>query len=95
MKLIGNLKKKVDNAQTNEEVRDAIKKAGMLLDDDELEQISGGAKDPDSRVDTREGNELERKGEIEHLCSFCKLPGPFQFMCEKCPVKPSGMGEMS
>ena len=42
MKLIGNLKKKVDNAQTKEEVRDAIKKAGMLLDDDELEAVSGG-----------------------------------------------------
>ena len=42
MKLIGNLKKKVDNAQTKEEARDAIKKAGMLLDDDELEAVSGG-----------------------------------------------------
>ena len=42
MKLIGNLKKKVDNAQTKEEARDAIKKAGMLLDDDELDAVSGG-----------------------------------------------------
>ena len=41
MKLIGNLKKKVENAQTKEEARDAIKKAGMLLDD-ELEAVSGG-----------------------------------------------------
>ena len=42
MKLIGNLKKKVENAQTKEEARDAIKKAGMLLDDDEMEAVSGG-----------------------------------------------------
>ncbi len=43
MKLIGNLKKKVENAKTKEEARDTIKKAGMLLDDDdELEQVSGG-----------------------------------------------------
>ena len=43
MKLIGNLKKKVENAKTKEEARDTIKKAGMLLDDDELAQVSGGA----------------------------------------------------
>ncbi len=42
MKLTGNLKKEVENAQMKEEARDAIKKAGMLLDDDELEQVSGG-----------------------------------------------------
>ena len=45
MKLIGNLKKKVENAKTKEEARDTIKKAGMLLDDDELEQVSGGGGD--------------------------------------------------
>jgi hypothetical protein len=42
MKLIGNLKKEVENAKTKEEARESIKKAGMLLDDDELEQVSGG-----------------------------------------------------
>ena len=42
MNLIGNLKKKVENAKTKEEARDTIEKAGMLLDDDELEQVSGG-----------------------------------------------------
>ena len=43
MKLIGNLKKKVENAKTKEEARDTIKKAGMLLDEDELEEVSGGS----------------------------------------------------
>ena len=42
MKLIGNLKKKVENAETKEDAQETIKKAGMLLDDDELEQVSGG-----------------------------------------------------
>ena len=42
MKLIGVLKKKVENAETKEEARDVIKKAGILLDDDELDQVSGG-----------------------------------------------------
>ena len=42
MKLIGDLKKKVEKTSTKEEAREAIANAGMLLDDDELEQVSGG-----------------------------------------------------
>ena len=42
MKLIGNLRETVEKAQTKEEARDAIRKAGMLLTDEELEQIAGG-----------------------------------------------------
>ena len=42
MKLTGNLKKQVESAPTMEEKREIIKKAGMLLADDELEQVSGG-----------------------------------------------------
>jgi hypothetical protein len=42
MKLTGNLKKQVENAATKEEKREVIKKAGMLLSDEELEQVSGG-----------------------------------------------------
>lgn len=45
MKLIGNLKKQVENAGTKDEARDAIKKAGMLLNDEELEIVSGGAEE--------------------------------------------------
>ncbi len=44
MKLIGNLKEKVENAKTKEEARDTIKEEGMLLDDEELEKVSGGEK---------------------------------------------------
>ena len=43
MKLTGDLKEKAEN---QEEARDTIKKAGMLLDDDELEQVSGGGGNP-------------------------------------------------
>ncbi len=42
MKLIGDLKEKLENAKTKEEARDTIKKAGMLLDDEELDKVSGG-----------------------------------------------------
>ena len=43
MKLTGKLKTQVDNAPTKEEKRDAIKQAGMLLTDDELDQVAGGS----------------------------------------------------
>ena len=42
MKLIGNLKKTVDKIDTKEGKRNAIKKAGMMLSDDELEMVAGG-----------------------------------------------------
>ena len=42
MKLTGDLKKQVETAQTKEEAKDLIKKAGMELTDDELEQVAGG-----------------------------------------------------
>ncbi len=42
MKLIGNLKKQVENAETKTEKKSLIEKAGMLLTDDELEHVAGG-----------------------------------------------------
>ena len=45
MKLIGNLKKKVENAETKEEARDTIKKAGMQLTDDELDLVACGVRE--------------------------------------------------
>lgn len=42
MKLTGKLKTQVGNAPTKEEKREAIKQAGMLLSDDELDQVAGG-----------------------------------------------------
>ena len=42
MKLIGNLKKQVEKAETKDEKKSLIENAGILLTDDELEQVSGG-----------------------------------------------------
>lgn len=42
MKLIGKLKDNVEKAETIEEVKRLIEDAGMLLDDQELDQVSGG-----------------------------------------------------
>ena len=42
MKLTGDLKKKVEKAKTREAARETIAQAGMLLNDEELDQVSGG-----------------------------------------------------
>jgi bacteriocin-like protein len=42
MKLIGKLKEEVEKAETAEKKKELIEEAGMELDDEELEQVSGG-----------------------------------------------------
>ena len=42
MKLIGELKEKVEKAETAEAKKELIEEAGMELNDEELEQVSGG-----------------------------------------------------
>ena len=42
MKLIGNLKKQVEKAESKQEKKSLLEKAGMLLSDDELENVAGG-----------------------------------------------------
>jgi bacteriocin-like protein len=42
MRLIGKLKEEVEKAETKEEKKELIEEAGMELDDEELEQVSGG-----------------------------------------------------
>ena len=42
MKLTGELKKRVEKTKTREAARETIAQAGMLLNDDELDQVAGG-----------------------------------------------------
>ena len=44
MKLIGNLKKQVEETNNKEEAKEVIEKAGMKLTDEELDQVTGGVK---------------------------------------------------
>ena len=67
MKLIGNLKKNVENAETKEEAKEAIKKAGMLLDDDELDKVAGGISD---EVSDETRNDIERHLHAEQQIHF-------------------------
>ena len=70
MKLTGDLKKKVEKVNTKEEAKEIIKDAGMILTDDELEAVSGGA---DTGINTLE--ELKNRypvSEEKGLCPVCK-----------------------
>ena len=42
MKLTGELKEKVEKAKTREEAKKTIEDAGMILDDEELDQVAAG-----------------------------------------------------
>ena len=42
MQLTGELKEKVEKAESKEEAKKTIEEAGMILNDDELDQVAGG-----------------------------------------------------
>ena len=44
MKLIGELKKQVEETKNKEEAKEILEKAGMELTDEELDQVVGGMK---------------------------------------------------
>ncbi len=46
MELSKELKEKVQNAKSAEEAKKILEEAGMILDDAELDQVSGGGKRP-------------------------------------------------
>ena len=46
MKLVGNLKKQVEQTESKEEAKKVIEQAGMELTDDELDQVAGGLRAP-------------------------------------------------
>ncbi len=42
MKLTGKLKEQVEKTTSREEAKETIARAGMLLEDDELDRVAGG-----------------------------------------------------
>ena len=43
MKLVGELKKQVEETKNKEEAKEVIEKAGMQLTDEELDHVAGGS----------------------------------------------------
>ena len=70
MKLIGNLKKKVENAQNADEARQLIRNAGMELTMKELTQVSGG----DNRLFMPSAILRTESVSQSILCSGCCMP---------------------
>ena len=46
MKLVGELKEKVEKAENREDAKGIIRDAGMELTDEEMDQVAGGAPRP-------------------------------------------------
>ena len=85
MKLIGNLKKQIENESTKEGRKKLIEKAGMKLTDDKLEKVSGGYSDIDyGDYDICAWNEdgsgnheweyiMREDGSYYYKCKYCEL----------------------
>ena len=70
MKLVGNLKKQVEATNSKEQAREVIENAGMLLTDDELDNVTGGS-----------DNDQPAYGYCK--CTNNK-PGPYGLTCPIC-----------
>ena len=68
MKLIGNLKKQVEETKNKEEAKEVIEKAGMELTDEELDQVAGGG--------------AAGPAEREYYCNKCNNSGPQYGWCD-------------
>ena len=77
MKLIGKLKKRVEETNSKEEAKNIIEKAGMELTDDELNQVTGGETNGGGTGEdiTNGMNKgvcvCGNQGEIDHTCPYC------------------------
>ena len=80
MKLVGNLKKQVEETTSKEEAKEVIEKAGMELTDEELDNVSGGCNNDDDDDNTK--CSCNPTGSKEHdwelidgklVCKHCKV----------------------
>lgn len=72
MKLIGDLKKQVEQAKNKEVAKELIKKAGILLTNKELDEIIGGSLPSETTTAKPMG-----------FC-VCGQSGPLGFVCKSC-----------
>ena len=73
MELVGDLKKQVEETKNKEEAKEIIEKAGMVLTDDELENVTGGAGGTGGRCpkNPKGYHIFTSKG-----CTLCGAPAP-------------------
>ena len=81
MKLIGNLKKQVEETKNKEEAKEVIEKAGMELTDDELDQVAGGHSGENGFVDgLSQMFFCDGCGKMGSAHSFCECGGKFSII---------------
>ena len=74
MKVIGNLKKQVEQTESKEEAKKVIEDAGMLLTDDELDRVAGGDHGPgDKRICQCCAPDFGPDGKLM-FCNICGRP---------------------
>ena len=79
MKLIGNLKKQVEKAESKQEKKSLIEKAGMLLSDDELENVAGGKSNSYNTCEIYCAGIVARNGKvITSGCEFKETHSSYQ-----------------
>ena len=75
MKLIGDLKKKVEETKNKEEAKEVIEKAGMQLTDEELDHVAGGTDYYGKCTDGGQHNWISKFDSVAHQivqrCSKC------------------------
>ena len=106
MKLTGNLKKQAEKAETKDEKKSLIENAGMLLSDDELENVAGGKSNLFKPYEIYCAGVVARNGKvITPGCDFIELhptyDSAFQKMtriykkkCPKCIIHPLDLREI-
>lgn len=77
MKLTGNLRKKVEAAATKDEAREAIRSAGMILDDAELDQVTGGLIQFGFAIEGCVA--IDGKDSVERFCVRCNAMKMFRY----------------
>lgn len=78
MELTGELKKQVEKTDNMDEKKSLIENAGMLLDDDELEQVSGGRGGkldlcslPPGTIEVLNEQQYENVSKPLKICPYC------------------------
>ena len=81
MKLIGNLKKQVERTESKAEAKEVIKQAGMLLTDEELDNVAGGVGGDPVMPEATPQKDMCSAGQHNfvgapgsRVCSFCGAP---------------------
>lgn len=106
MKLIGNLKKQVEKAESKQEKKSLIENAGMLLSDDELESVAGGKSNLFKPYEIYCAGVVARNGKVitpgchfkethhSYDSAIQKMTKIYKNKCPRCKIHPLALREI-